>query len=263
MSFGGWKKAILLFLSVQKVTLGTAGPALKPYKPSKPSRRPGAVNLLKPVRPVRKPFPGHKCRRYMLDFLFKATTLATHASTQTDRQAGRQAGRQARRQLDRQQERERQTDSQTERQTARQTDSQTDRQAGRQADRQTEGRRPGASFRALLFGTGEGAVCEPCRLEDSRPQPHAGECAGEALFLALAKAPFVSFGGWKKASFVSLGGWKGATFLVGSEGDVRHGRPGLKPYKPFRRPFHGNSSNCGFYVVLGASEGKKSEKFAS
>ena len=190
-------------------------------------------------------------------------------ASQPARQAGRQAGRQACRQTDRQtstqthKDTERERQRERERQTDRQTARQTDRQAGRQTDRQTEGRRPGASFRALLFGTGEGAVCEPCRLEDSRPQPHAGECAGEALFLALAKAPFVSFGGWKKASFVSLGGWKGATFLVGSEGDVRHGRPGLKPYKPFRRPFHGNSSNCGFYVVLGTSEGKKSEKFAS
>ena len=60
------------------------------------------------------------------------------------------------------------------------------------------------------------AVCEPWRLEDSRPQPHAGECAGDVLFLALARAPFVSFGGWKKGSFASFGGWKKATFLVGS-----------------------------------------------
>ena len=69
------------------------------------------------------------------------------------------------------------------------------------------------------------AVCGSWRLEDSRPQPHAGECAGDALFLALARTPFVSLGGWKKGRFVSFGGWKTATFLVSSDGDVRQWGP--------------------------------------
>ena len=105
------------------------------------------------------------------------------------------------------------------------------RQTDRQAGRQREGRRPGPSFRVLLFGTSEGAVCESWRLEDSQPQLHAGERAGDPLFLALARAPFVSLGGWKKGSFVSFGSWKKATV---QKVTLRTASPALKPRKPFR-----------------------------
>ena len=41
-------------------------------------------------------------------------------------------------------------------------------------------RRPGPSFRALLFRCGEGAVCEPSRLEDRQLR--------ELVFLSVQKA---------------------------------------------------------------------------
>ena len=41
-------------------------------------------------------------------------------------------------------------------------------------------RRPGPSFRALLFRSGEGAVCEPSRLEDRQLR--------ELVFLSVQKA---------------------------------------------------------------------------
>ena len=100
--------------------------------------------------------------------------------------------------------------------------------------------RPGPSFRALLFRCGEGAVCEPSRLEDKQLRelvflsvqkatlgtggrgPQARSVLQGPSVSGVAKAPFVSLRGWKTAQrasflvssesnpFVSLGGWKTA-----------------------------------------------------
>ena len=119
-------------------------------------------------------------------------------------------------------------------------------------------RRPGPSFRALLFRCGEGAVCEPSRLEDKQLRelvflsvqkatlgtggrgPQARSVLQGPSVSGVAKAPFVSLRGWKTAQtasflvssesnpFVSLGGWKTAqraSFLVGSESNVRQWGP--------------------------------------
>ena len=48
-------------------------------------------------------------------------------------------------------------------------------------------RRPGPSFRALLFRCGEGAVCEPSRLEDRQLR--------ELVFLSVQKATLGTGGG--------------------------------------------------------------------
>ena len=76
-------------------------------------------------------------------------------------------------------------------------------------------RRPGPSFRALLFRCGEGAVCEPSRLEDRQLR--------ELVFWSVQKATLGTGGPWPagpvrpsgpccfgvaKAPFVSLRGWK-------------------------------------------------------
>ena len=85
-------------------------------------------------------------------------------------------------------------------------------------------RRPGPSLRALLFRCGEGAVCEPSRLEDRQLR--------ELVFLSVQKATLGTGGrgpqarsvlqgpagpvrpsgpccfGVAKAPFVSLRGWK-------------------------------------------------------
>ena len=78
-------------------------------------------------------------------------------------------------------------------------------------------RRPGPSFRALLFRCGEGAVCEPSRLEDRQqrasflvgsesnvrhwgPWPAGPVRASGPCCFGVAKAPFVSLRGWKTDS---------------------------------------------------------------
>ena len=79
-------------------------------------------------------------------------------------------------------------------------------------------RRPGPSFRALLFRCGEGAVCEPSRLEDRQlrelvflsaqrsnvrswgPWPAGPVRPSGPCCFGVAKAPFVSFRGWKTDS---------------------------------------------------------------
>ena len=95
-------------------------------------------------------------------------------------------------------------------------------------------RRPGPSFRALLFRCGEGAVCEPSRLEDRQqrasflvgsasnvrqwgPRPAGPVRPSGPCCFGVAKAPFVSLGGWKTA--------QRASFLVGSESNVRQWGP--------------------------------------
>ena len=77
-------------------------------------------------------------------------------------------------------------------------------------------RRPRPSFRALLFRCGEGAVCEPSRLEDRQqrasflvgsesnvrhwgPWPAGPVRASGPCCFGVAKAPFVSLRGWKTA----------------------------------------------------------------
>ena len=109
-----------------------------------------------------------------------------------------------------------------------------------------------------------------------RPGPSSGPC------LTVAKAPFVSLGGWKtasfhlgaessvrqwgplpagpvrpsgpcclavaKAPFVSLSGWKTASFLAGSESNVRQWGPLPAAQHPLKLP-----SPCCFAVE--ASEG--------
>ena len=78
--------------------------------------------------------------------------------------------------------------------------------------------RPGPSFRALLFRSGEGAVCEPLRLEDRQlrelvflsvqkatvrhwgPRPAGPVRPSGPCCFGLAKAPFVSLCGWKTDS---------------------------------------------------------------
>ena len=76
-------------------------------------------------------------------------------------------------------------------------------------------RRPGPSFRALLFRCGEGAVCEPSRL--------GRQTAQRASFLVGSESNVRNWGPWPagpvrpsgpccfgvaKAPFVSLRGWK-------------------------------------------------------
>ena len=93
-------------------------------------------------------------------------------------------------------------------------------------------RRPGPSLRALLFRCGEGAVCEPSRLEDRQLR--------ELVFLSVQKATLGTGGrgpvrpsgpccfGVTKAPFVSLRGRQTAqraSFLVGSESNVRNWGP--------------------------------------
>ena len=97
-------------MSVQKVTLRTAGPALKRF---------------------RRPFQGNN---------FRNTCFKTDRQTGR-KQAGWQAGTQAARQTDKERERDRQTARQRDRQPD--TDSQINRQAGRQTDRQTDRRSEG------------------------------------------------------------------------------------------------------------------------
>ena len=93
-------------------------------------------------------------------------------------------------------------------------------------------RRPGPSFRALLFRCGEGAVCEPSRLEDRQLR--------ELVFLSVQKAtlgtggrgpqawsvlqgPAVSV--WRRRRLWAFGAGRQtaqrASFLVGSESNVR------------------------------------------
>ena len=147
--------------------------------------------------------------------------MATHASTQTDRQAGRQAGWQAGTQAARQTDRERETDRQPDRETDSQTDRQPDRQTGRQAGRQRDAApvtsflvgsegdvRHGCPalkrFRRLFQGNNSRNTClntdrqtgrQAGRERDAGPVRPSGFCC-----LALARAPFVSLGGWKTAN---------------------------------------------------------------
>ena len=67
-------------------------------------------------------------------------------------------------------------------------------------------RRPGPSFRALLFRCGEGAVCEPSRLEDRQLR--------ELVFWSVQQATLGTGGRAQRASF-----------LVGSESNVRNWGP--------------------------------------
>ena len=97
-------------------------------------------------------------------------------------------------------------------------------------------RRPGPSFRALLFRCGEGAVCEPSRLEDRQLR--------ELVFLSVQKATLGTGGRGPQARSVLQGPavsvWRRrrlwafaagrqtaqrASFLVGSESNVRHWGP--------------------------------------
>ena len=97
-------------------------------------------------------------------------------------------------------------------------------------------RRPGPSFRALLFRCGEGAVCEPSRLEDRQLR--------ELVFLSVQKATFGTGGRGPQARSVLQGPavsvWRRrrlwafaagrqtaqrASFLVGSESNARHWGP--------------------------------------
>ena len=78
-------------------------------------------------------------------------------------------------------------------------------------------RRPGPSLRGLLFRCGEGAVCEPSRLEDTAqrasflvgsesnvrnwgPWPAGPVRPSGPCCFGVAKAPFVSLRGWKTDS---------------------------------------------------------------
>ena len=97
-------------------------------------------------------------------------------------------------------------------------------------------RRPGPSFRALLFRCGEGAVCEPSRLEDRQLR--------ELVFLSVQKATLGTGGRGPQARSVLQGPavsvWRRrrlwafaagrqtaqrASFLVGSESNVRNWGP--------------------------------------
>ena len=97
-------------------------------------------------------------------------------------------------------------------------------------------RRPGPSFTALLFRCGEGAVCEPSRLEDRQLK--------ELVFLSVQKATLGTGGRGPQARSVLQGPavsvWRRrrlwafaagrqtaqrASFLVGSESNVRHWGP--------------------------------------
>ena len=97
-------------------------------------------------------------------------------------------------------------------------------------------RRPGPSFRALLFRSGEGAVCEPLRLEDRQLR--------ELVFLSVQRATLGTGGRGPQARSVLQGPavsvwWRcrlwafaagrqtaqRASFLVGSESNVRHWGP--------------------------------------
>ena len=96
-------------------------------------------------------------------------------------------------------------------------------------------RRPGPSLRALLFRCGEGAVCEPSRLEDRQlrelvfflvgsesnvrnwgPWPAGPVRPSGPCCFGVAKAPFVSLRGWKTDSSES--------YMV-SESNVRNWPP--------------------------------------
>ena len=85
--------------------------------------------------------------------------------------------------------------------------------------------RLGPSLRALLFWCGDGAVCA----RPAGPVRPSGPCC-----FGVAKAPFVTLGGWKTAQT--------ASFLVGSESDVRHWGPW--PAGPVR-----SSGSCCFGVA--------------
>ena len=78
-------------------------------------------------------------------------------------------------------------------------------------------RRPGPSFRALLFRCGEGAVCEPSsrgqtaqrasflvgsesNVRNWGPWPAGPVRPSGPCCFGVAKAPFVSFRGWKTDS---------------------------------------------------------------
>ena len=97
-------------------------------------------------------------------------------------------------------------------------------------------RRPGPSFRALLFRCGEGAVCEPSGVEDRQLR--------ELVFLSVQKAtlgtggrgpqarsvlqgPAVSV--WRRRRLWALAAGRQtaqrASFLVGLESNVRHWGP--------------------------------------
>ena len=97
-------------------------------------------------------------------------------------------------------------------------------------------RRPGPSFRALLFRCGEGAVCEPSRLEDRQLR--------ELVFWSVQKATLGTGGRGPQARSVLQGPavsvWRRrrlwafaagrqtaqrASFLVGSESNVRNWGP--------------------------------------
>ena len=97
-------------------------------------------------------------------------------------------------------------------------------------------RRPGPSFRALLFRCGEGAVCEPSRLEDRQLR--------ELVFLLVQKATLGTGGRGPQARSVLQGPavsvWRRrrlwafaagrqtaqrASFLIGSESNVRNWGP--------------------------------------
>ena len=97
-------------------------------------------------------------------------------------------------------------------------------------------RRPGPSFRALLFRGGEGAVCEPSRLGDRQLR--------ELVFLSVQKATLGTGGRGPQARSVLQGPavsvWRRrrlwafaagrqtaqrASFLVGSESNVRNWGP--------------------------------------
>ena len=107
-------------------------------------------------------------------------------------------------------------------------------------------RRPGPSFRALLFRSGEGAVCEPSRLEDRQLR--------ELVFLSVQKATLGTGGRGPQARSVlqspAVSVWRRrrlwafaagrqtaqrASFLVGSESNVMHWGPWpAGPVRPSR-----------------------------
>ena len=127
------------------------------------------------------------------------------------------------------------------------------RQTAQRASFLVGARRPGPSFRALLFRCGEGAVCEPSRLEDRQLR--------ELVFLSVQKATLGTGGrgpqAWSVLQGPAVSVWRRrrlwafaagrqtaqrASFLVGSESNVRHWGPW--PAGPVRP-----SGPCCFGVV--------------